>query len=260
MNGARPNVIARICPCADKSCISVEDGTTISVPQHKVTVPLTAVFDQASQEQMFAAVCGTIDAALKGLNATILTCGGLSMLRLDVALHTEGLSTHTAQFMNVDTARLALGKPTRYWGLPMDLVWCPERLSSFMKLSKRTAPCECQFPWCGPPRQPVLAQWTLSTLESCFHYGKPTQVEIYCEKLKDLLNPACEDLGITRDNIHGCHVSGARSEPASNSEEMMSLLQQGLDNRVCVIATVLQELPGTYMQQLGLEICLLSTL
>lgn len=74
MSGARPNVIARICPCADQSCLSVEDGTTISVPQHKVIVPVTAVLEHATQDQMYQAVSSTIDASLEGLNATILTC------------------------------------------------------------------------------------------------------------------------------------------------------------------------------------------
>lgn len=74
MSGARPNVIARICPCADQSCLNVEEGTTICVPQHKVTVPLTAVFEHASQDEMYEAVSCTINAALEGLNATILTC------------------------------------------------------------------------------------------------------------------------------------------------------------------------------------------
>lgn len=71
---AVPNVIARLCPCADQSCVSVDDGSIVTVPMHKVTVPLTAVFERASQDQIYDAVYCTISAALEGLNATILTC------------------------------------------------------------------------------------------------------------------------------------------------------------------------------------------
>jgi hypothetical protein len=61
------------------------------------------------------------------------------------------------------------------------------------------------------------------------------QVELYCEKLKDLLDLEAKELSIQRDEQHGCHVSGAWTRPASTSEEMLSIIRHGLDNRVSYI-------------------------
>jgi Kinesin motor domain len=69
----------------------------------------------------------------------------------------------------------------------------------------------------------------MSLAEALLHL----QVEIYCERLKDLLNTDSEELAIGRDAVHGCHVSGARRVTAGSSNDLMTVLHQGLENRVC---------------------------
>lgn len=61
------------------------------------------------------------------------------------------------------------------------------------------------------------------------------QIEIYCEKLKDLLDPKCADLSIQRDSTHGCHVMGARERPARFPKDMLDTVEEGLANRVSVL-------------------------
>lgn len=138
MSSSRPNVIARICPCIDQSCLTVDDAE-VSVPQHKVTVPLTAVFEEASQSQMYDAVSETVNAAAEeGLNATILTyVFPLMLLRLSYSFYMR--PHHVSSHSTADTAKLVLERLTRCWGSQMHLESFPERLKGWAKLSKTTA-------------------------------------------------------------------------------------------------------------------------
>ena len=60
------------------------------------------------------------------------------------------------------------------------------------------------------------------------------QVEIYCERLKDLLNldAAPDDLAVQCDSAHGYHVGGAVKHRARSAGEMMAVINTGLSNRV----------------------------
>lgn len=64
------------------------------------------------------------------------------------------------------------------------------------------------------------------------------QIEIYCEKLKDLLDPQCVDLSIQRDTTHGCHVMGARERLSRCARDMLDTVKEGLENRVSFYCSV----------------------
>ena len=58
------------------------------------------------------------------------------------------------------------------------------------------------------------------------------QVEIYCERVRDLMQPESTDLNIQRDDQHGYHVAGAKCQAVSSSQMMMDILAVGMSNRV----------------------------
>eukprot|EP00892_Ulva_mutabilis_P004615 jgi/Ulvmu1/2525/UM138_0030.1 len=174
MSETRPRVLARICPCTQQHCLTVKEST-IEVASQNVSVPLTAVLENSSQQDVFDQIAPTVDAVLDGINATILTYG-----------QTGSGKTYTL-----------LGTSEQQGVVPRAF----ETLGAGM-----------------------MADPTMNVTVS--------MIEIYCEKLKDLLDPACEDLSIQRSASHGCHVMGAREQLCTTAQAMEDVVQHGLENRV----------------------------
>eukprot|EP00968_Pinguiococcus_pyrenoidosus_P015121 scaffold1390_cov249-Pinguiococcus_pyrenoidosus.AAC.25 len=60
---------------------------------------------------------------------------------------------------------------------------------------------------------------------------KVSFVEIYNEKVRDLLHPAEDNLRIVEDPEHGVVVSGARESPVDDAPSVLAVLNQGKINR-----------------------------
>jgi hypothetical protein len=72
-SASRPNVIARICPTSKQSkCLRI-NGNEVEIPSENVAVSVCGVLQDATQAAVFEALKPTVDAALVGMNATILT-------------------------------------------------------------------------------------------------------------------------------------------------------------------------------------------
>lgn len=84
------------------------------------------------------------------------------------------------------------------------------------------------------PRFKANAMGEGNTLHHTVETLHTLQIEIYCEKLKDLLDLRSEDLSIQRDTSHGCHVMGARERLARCAQDMLDTVKEGLANRVMV--------------------------
>lgn len=59
-------------------------------------------------------------------------------------------------------------------------------------------------------------------------------VEIYCERIRDLLAPAgqsADNLAVLRNKVRGVFVAGATEIPVHNEEELIRHMETGIANR-----------------------------
>jgi kinesin family protein 5 len=63
--------------------------------------------------------------------------------------------------------------------------------------------------------------------DSCRFTVRMSCVEIYMERVRDLLNLGSNNLPIRQDSSRGVFVSGAREEYVASPDEMLGLLAQG---------------------------------
>jgi kinesin family member 5 len=56
-------------------------------------------------------------------------------------------------------------------------------------------------------------------------------VEIYCEKIRDLLEPKNDNLGVGEDPITGVYIKGVTEYYVTSVDEVLTLMAQGSDNR-----------------------------
>lgn len=59
-------------------------------------------------------------------------------------------------------------------------------------------------------------------------------VEIYCERIRDLLAPAgqnADNLAVLRNKVRGVFVAGATEIPVHNEEELIHHMKTGIANR-----------------------------
>ncbi|CAO3598592.1 unnamed protein product [Absidia cylindrospora] len=61
---------------------------------------------------------------------------------------------------------------------------------------------------------------------------KVSYMEIYMEKVRDLLNPSMDNLAIHEDKVKGVYVKGALEVYVSTTEEVYEVMRQGGSNRV----------------------------
>jgi len=62
---------------------------------------------------------------------------------------------------------------------------------------------------------------------------KVSYVEIYCEKIKDLLDVGNSNLRIRESKAQGIYIEGVSSPFVGSSDEIMGLMEDGADNRAC---------------------------
>jgi len=62
---------------------------------------------------------------------------------------------------------------------------------------------------------------------------KVSYVEIYCEKIQDLLDVGNSNLKIRESKAKGIYIEGVASPFVGSSEEIMELMEEGADNRAC---------------------------
>jgi hypothetical protein len=77
MNQRRPAVLARLRPASRSSpCPLSVAGSTVTVPAHGVSFPLTAVLDNGcSQEKVYGLVQPVVASSIDGMNATVFSYG-----------------------------------------------------------------------------------------------------------------------------------------------------------------------------------------
>ncbi|CAO3617126.1 unnamed protein product [Cunninghamella blakesleeana] len=61
---------------------------------------------------------------------------------------------------------------------------------------------------------------------------KVSYMEIYMEKVRDLLNPSCDNLPIHEDKVKGVYVKGVLEVYVSSTEEVYDVMRRGGSNRV----------------------------
>jgi len=62
---------------------------------------------------------------------------------------------------------------------------------------------------------------------------KVSYVEIYCEKIQDLLEVGNSNLRIRESKAQGIYIEGVSSPFVGSSDEIMGLMEDGADNRAC---------------------------
>ena len=72
----------------------------------------------------------------------------------------------------------------------------------------------------------------ISTADECIDFEvKVSMVEIYNEKVKDLLNPVNANLAIRQDKKRGIYLQDVKEEYIGNDSEVYSIMETGNSNR-----------------------------
>ncbi|KAK9819286.1 hypothetical protein WJX74_000555 [Apatococcus lobatus] len=77
-----------------------------------------------------------------------------------------------------------------------------------------------------------------ASTEDCKFSLTMSIVEIYCEKIRDLLNLGNENLQVQQDKVRGVSLANAYEASISSEDQLMSIMQHGLSNRA-VAATAM---------------------
>jgi len=56
-------------------------------------------------------------------------------------------------------------------------------------------------------------------------------IEIYCERIRDLLNPGNDNLQVQQERLRGITVAHATEVPVGSEAELVQVMQQGISNR-----------------------------
>ena len=56
-------------------------------------------------------------------------------------------------------------------------------------------------------------------------------IEIYCECIRDLLNPGNDNLQVQQERLRGITVAHATEVPVGSEAELVQVMQQGISNR-----------------------------
>ena len=56
-------------------------------------------------------------------------------------------------------------------------------------------------------------------------------IEIYCERIRDLLNPGNDNLQVQQERLRGITVAHATEVPVGSEAELVQVMQQGTSNR-----------------------------
>ncbi|MCJ1242769.1 hypothetical protein MMC14_010778, partial [Varicellaria rhodocarpa] len=56
-------------------------------------------------------------------------------------------------------------------------------------------------------------------------------IEIYCERIRDLLNPGNDNMQVQQERLRGITVAQSTEVPVSSEAELVKVMQKGLANR-----------------------------
>ena len=56
-------------------------------------------------------------------------------------------------------------------------------------------------------------------------------IEIYCERICDLLDPSKDNLQVQQERLRGITVAQATEVPVGSEAELVQVMQQGISNR-----------------------------
>ena len=56
-------------------------------------------------------------------------------------------------------------------------------------------------------------------------------IEIYCERIRDLLDPGNDNLQVQQERLRGITVAHATEVPVGSEAELVQVMQQGISNR-----------------------------
>ena len=56
-------------------------------------------------------------------------------------------------------------------------------------------------------------------------------IEIYCERIRDLLEPGNDNLQVQQERLRGITVAHTTEVPVSSEAELVKIMQKGLANR-----------------------------
>ena len=56
-------------------------------------------------------------------------------------------------------------------------------------------------------------------------------IEIYCERIRDLLQPGSDNLQVQQERLRGITVAQATEVPVSSEAELVQIMHRGIRNR-----------------------------
>ena len=66
---------------------------------------------------------------------------------------------------------------------------------------------------------------------SCFVQVTVSVIEIYCERIRDLLEPGNDNLQVQQERLRGITVAHTTEVPVSSEAELVKVMHKGLANR-----------------------------
>lgn len=72
-------------------------------------------------------------------------------------------------------------------------------------------------------------------------------IEIYCERIRDLLEPGNDNLQVQQERLRGITVAHTTEVPVSSEAELVKVMQKGLANRA-VASTAMNAGDALYCQ------------
>ncbi|DBA71185.1 TPA: hypothetical protein ACH3X2_011584 [Trebouxia sp. C0005] len=184
------------------------DTVAFSSPETSNNFTFDRIYDEASsQEDLFQDVRPIVHAVLNGYNGTVLAYG-----------QTGSGKTHTLLGSIEDVSQRGI-VPRAIRELSIGISSCKT---------------DCTF---QASRALLIAAMEISTRsKSCLLTASLVQVtvsviEIYCERIRDLLDPGNDNLQVQQERLRGITVAHATEVPVGSEAELVQVMQQGISNR-----------------------------
>ena len=79
-------------------------------------------------------------------------------------------------------------------------------------------------------------------------------IEIYCERIRDLLEPGNDNLQVQQERLRGITVAHTTEVPVSSEAELVKVMQKGLANRA--VASTAMNAGDAFLFQVAYIHCL----
>ncbi len=184
------------------------DTVAFSSPETSNNFTFDRIYGEASsQEDLFQDVRPIVHAVLNGYNGTVLAYG-----------QTGSGKTHTLLGSIEDVSQRGI--------VPR----------AIRELSIGISSCKTDCTFQASRGLLITAIKNSTRSKSCLLTASFVQVtvsviEIYCERIRDLLDPGNDNLQVQQERLRGITVAHATEVPVGSEAELVQVMQQGISNR-----------------------------